>query len=283
MKCFHSLSICLILSLCALAQDASNQGSTSAGVIDGNDPLLQPAPLPPGKPSLIGGNIVKVDQVRSTMVVRPFGGKDMKIFFDDRTHIFRDGVETTQLGLRKQDRVYVDTLLDGGHVFAKNIRVETGGRLADARGSVVRLDRARGRLSIVDRLSQQPVDLSLDSRTEVRRGEQPAALSDLVPGSLIAVEFAPGAAGRGIARQITIYATPGSVFTFAGRLTFLDMKSGVLALANQSDSRNYEIHFDPQANGFQNLGMGYQVTIDALFDGSQYKARNVTVDQAAAQ
>jgi hypothetical protein len=177
----------------------------------------------------------------------------------------------------------LDTLLDGGHVFAKNIRVETGGRLADARGSVIRLDSARGRLSIVDRLSQQPVEFSVDSHTEVRRGEQRATVADVVPGSLIAVQFAPGAAVRGIARQITIYATPGSVFTFAGRLTFLDMKSGVLALANQSDGRNYEIHFDPQANGFQNLGMGYQVTIDALFDGSQYKARNVTVDQAAAQ
>ena len=37
----------------------------------------------------------------------------MKKAYDKRTHVYRDGVETTQLGIRKGDRAYVDTMLDG--------------------------------------------------------------------------------------------------------------------------------------------------------------------------
>src|SRR5581483_8384884 len=108
------------------------------------DPLLDPPPLPSGKVTLIGGTVKSVDMVRNRLVVQPFGGRAMKINFDERTHIYRDGVETTQLGIHKGDRVYVDTMLDGSAVFARNIRVRSQGQPAHAEGQVVSFDPQSG-------------------------------------------------------------------------------------------------------------------------------------------
>ena len=57
--------------------------------------------------------------------------------FDERSHFFRDGVETTQLAIRKGDRVYVDTMLDNTRVFARNVRINTGVTAANASGQGV--------------------------------------------------------------------------------------------------------------------------------------------------
>lgn len=268
------------LSLIASAQNAPGTAS-APGEIDSNDPLLKPPPLPSGSPSLIGGTVLKVDGIRNAMQLRPFGGKTMKVYFDDRTHIYRDGIETTQLGIRKNDRVYVDTLLDKGHVFARSIRVETQGRLADARGRLVRFDPRKGRLSLLDELSSQPVSFSVDGRTEIVRGGQHVTAADLVPNCLIGVRFAPEAGNRGAARQITIYAAPGSSFVFAGKVTFLDIKSGLLALQNRTDSRNYEIHFDPHSPEYQTLSVGTDVSLSAVFDGARYTARSLELARQA--
>ncbi len=248
-------------------------GDTGSGTIDSNDPLLQPPPLPKGNPSLIGGTISKVDRVRETVTVRPFGGNNMKVYFDERTHIFRDGVETTMLGLRKGDRVYVDTLLDGSRVFAKNIRVESHARPADARGQIVSY--RDGRLEMRDNLSTQPVSFSVTNGTVIHRGDQSGTLGDLRPGALVDVHFAPESPGKGVAQEITIYAMPGSVFTFQGQITYLDMSRGVLAVHNQANDQTYDIHFNPQAPTAADLGVGAQVKLVATFDGSQYTAQNI--------
>jgi hypothetical protein len=269
------------LSLLASAQNAPSTAPAS-GEIDSNDPLLQPPPLPSGNPSLIGGTVLKVDGVRNAMHLRPFGGKSMKVYFDERTHIYRDGIETTQLGIRKNDRVYVDTLLDNGHVFARSIRVETQGRLADARGRLVRFDPRSGSLSLLDELSSQPVHFRVDGRTEILRGGQPVTAAELTPNSLIGVHFAPEAGNRGAARQITIYAAPGSSFVFAGKVTFLDMKSGIFALQNRTDNHNYEIHFDPKAPEYSTLSVGTDITVNAVFDGTRYTARNIDLARQAS-
>ncbi len=69
----------------------------------------------------------------------------MKLFMDERSHIFRDGTETTVLAIHKGDRVYADTMLDGSKVFAKNVRVVTEPGIAEVRGQVVATDRERER------------------------------------------------------------------------------------------------------------------------------------------
>ncbi len=269
------------------AQAASNDGAapsspTAAPTIEADD-LLKPPPLPPGKPSLIGGIVTKIDKVKETVVVRAFGGQNVRIFFDERTHIYRDGIETTMLGIRKGDRVYVDTLLDSRNIFAKNIRVQSEAQPADARGQIVAYDAKAGRMEMRDELSSQPVTFSVSGDTVVRHGSEKASLADLQPGSLIDVHFSPERAGRGIAREITIYATPGSEFVFAGKVTHLDMRRGILAVQNQTDNKSYEVLFDPASGHYENLGVGSEIMAKAVFDGARYTARAITVTQARAR
>jgi hypothetical protein len=249
----------------------------AGGIIDGNDPLLQPPPLPPGKPTLVGGKVASVDRVKQEILVKPFGGGSMKIFFDDRTHIYRDGVETTQLGIRKGDHVYVDTLTDGGHVLAKSIRVKTLFQNADARGQV--MGYRDGHLQMRDDLTSSPISFDVTPNTVIHSGGRAGSSADLLPGSLVEVRFAPGAAGQGTAKEIIIFATPGSVFTFAGKVTHLDMSSGVIVLLSRSDNRSYEVSFDPANRAYQNLGLGNEVSITAMFDGVRYDAQSVEINQ----
>jgi len=82
-----------------------------------HDPLLDTPPLPKGKVTLIGGTVTGLDQIKNRITLQPFAGKKLNVFFDDRTHVYRDGIETTQLGIHKGDRVYVDTMLDKTRVF----------------------------------------------------------------------------------------------------------------------------------------------------------------------
>src|SRR5262249_51616637 len=115
------------------SKPAANQADRDADSSNIGDPLLDVPPLPKGNVTVVGGTVEKVDQIRNKMVVEPFGGGDkLKVTFDERTHIFRDGTETTQMGIHKGDRVYVDTMLDGARVFARNIRVQSQVGAADA-------------------------------------------------------------------------------------------------------------------------------------------------------
>ncbi len=246
-----------------------------SGVLDSNDPLLQPPPLPPGKPSLIGGVVSKIDPIRERVVVKPYGGSNMTIYFDERTHIFRNGVETTMLGIHKGDRIYADTLLDGDHVLAKNLRVVTEIHPANARGTLVSYDPAAGRLALRDELSAQQIMFRVGHDTVVRQGDQMASLASLRPGSLVTVSFAPVSPGNDIAREITVVAAPGSLFHFSGAITYLDMSLGVLALHNRGNDQSYEIHFDPRNPVYQTVGVGSDVKLSAVFDGTTYTAQNL--------
>ena len=102
------------------------------------DPLLQPPPLPPNKSTLIGGIAKKIDRIRNKVVIAPYGSsKTITVNFDERSHIYRDSRETTILGIQKGDRVYVDSMLIGPRVFARNLRVVTTTAPAEASGQIV--------------------------------------------------------------------------------------------------------------------------------------------------
>jgi hypothetical protein len=244
------------------------------------DPLLDVPPLPKGKVTLIGGTVTGIDRVRDKLSVRAFGGKKMNVSFDERSHIYRDGVETTQLGIHKGDRVYVDTMLDGARVFAKNIRVESQASGADARGQVLAYDASRGELTLRDELSAQPVQFHIAPNAVVRRNNQAGSLSELTPGSLVAVRFSPDVRNRDTVSQILVYATPGSNFTFAGPITYVDLRLNKLAVANRTDNKTYEIDFDPAVLGSErnNLQVGRDVTVVATFEPKGYRADKITVN-----
>jgi hypothetical protein len=260
-------------------------GTKASGTASDNDPLLDVPPLPKTKVTLVGGTVRNIDQIRNRMTVEPFGGGKMKFIFDERSHVYRDGVETTQLAIKKGDRVYVDSQLDGPKVFARNVRVVTQLTPADADGQLLAYDRRNGVLSMRDRLSSQPIRFRMTNDTKiVKENDQPGTQADLQSGALIGVEFAPDRANRGLAQKIKVLAVPGAQFRFAGKITHLDVKDSMMAIENASDGKNYEVAFNrADVNGRDDLAVGAEVNVIATFQGDKYLAHEMTVTQPASK
>lgn len=246
------------------------------------DPVLEPPPIPKGKATLIGGIATSVDRVRNHLTIQPFGGgPKVKAFVDERSHIYRNGVETTVLGIHKGDRIYVDTLLDPANnkIFVKNARVMTDTGLAEVRGQVISANASRGTITLRDQLSAKPVTFSVGSNTSYGSSKGAATAADIQPGALIDVQFSPRHGDRDLARQVIVVAKPGDNYVFAGTVTHLDLRSNSLFVDNKSDDQSYEIHFAPAAvTDMQQLKVGSEVTARATFDGKQYKADNIRID-----
>ena len=261
-----------------------DSSATGSGLkTDGHDPILDPPPPPAGVVSLVGGMITGVDRVRNRMVVRVFNGNHWTVNFDERTHIFRNGAEVTQLALKKGELVYVDTMLDNNKhdIFARNIRVGVAEVPADADGQIMEIDTSRGEMAIRDRINSVPVHFLVDRNTRITHGASPANFQDVKQGSLVHVRFAPDRPDRGVAREINIIASPGSEFTFLGKLTYLDVHRGILGIQNQTDDRNYTIHFDSSRVPLNDLSVGAMVTVIAQFQSTQYTAQSLRVDSPA--
>ena len=260
----------------------SSQHVAANGVNEDYDPLFDLPPLPKGRVTLVGGTVAGIDQIRNHLKVRPFGGNSMDISFDERTHIYRDGIETTQLGIHKGDRVYVDTMLDRSRVFAKSVRVVTKSEMADARGQVLSYDPRSGQLSLQDEISLEPINFRVNSTTLVKGSSGNLSASDIRPSSLIAVKFSPVQNKGKVAQEISILAVPGTSFTFFGHITYLDFRTQTIAVENQSDRKVYEISFNPAVvSNRDDLHQGKQVVIQAAFNGRGYTAKDVQVVAAS--
>ncbi len=256
--------------------------NTNSADPNANDPLLEPPPLPKTKPTLIGGTAARVDHIRNLLTIQPFGGgQKIKVFVDERSHIYRNGEETTVLGIRKGDRVYVDTMLDGSRVFAKNVRVETQTGVAEVRGQVTAVNREKGTVTVRDELSTQPVTFAVGSSTQYSAYKGSANSNDLQPGSLVDVQFAPGKDKHDVAREVILLAKPGDTYVFSGVVTNIDLRSSTLALENRSDDETYELHFDQSAvNDKSKLKVGSEVTAHVVFNGKQYNANDLQLQAA---
>jgi hypothetical protein len=269
-------------------KDDIRDEAPSNGVSDNvaSDNAIDPASLLPDLPplsksrvTLVGGTIEKLDRVRDQLTVRPFGGGGrMKILFDARTSIYRDGQVTSPTDLKKGDRVYVDTILNGTTVFARNIRFNTNAAQGESQGSVVSYNAGRGELLIRDALSPQPLRVRLNSSTRVLQAERTVSASELEPGTLVDVKFDSENNGRDVAREISVLALPGAAFTFAGEVVAVNLRSGLLVLNSVTDHKTYEINFDPSKFSVDdNLRQGADVSVQTRFDGTHYTAQNVTV------
>jgi hypothetical protein len=245
-----------------------------------HDPLLEPRPLPRADLSLIGGIARKVDTVHNRLLVQPFGGgSKYLIYFDERTRILSGGRETTALAIHPGDRVYADTQGLGAQVFARTLQVLPAGGPAQASGQVIEV--LGGQVRLQDRLSGQAIRFAISDRTKVETHGGHASAGELHSGSLIDVTFTPG--GRETeAQSITIQASPGDSYAFAGILTHVDLRDGVLALDNRTDGSNYELYFDPQGEkSVTQLVVGTPVSVTASFDGKRYRATSIRVTEAA--
>ena len=257
------------------------------GLVDPSDvsDILAPKPLQPSKLSLIGGTVKSIDQIRDHMSVRVYDSNTMNVKFDQRTHFYRDGKETTQMAVKKGDRVYLDTQLFESKVYAKNVHVQSGSSPADASGQIMSFDRKKGEMVVQDILAGTSVRFRVTSETRIKSKEMPGTQSSLRPGALIAVKFSPRSHGA-VADEVSIIAEPGTSFTYFGRVTHLDIRTGELDIENRADGKIYVIHFDPSMRVPENLLVGSTVTVVARFEGDAYTAQNIQVnagpDQALA-
>jgi Domain of unknown function (DUF5666) len=252
----------------------SGQGLKQAVALPNQAPdkLFDLPRLKQGRASLVGGALGSIDRLRGRFVLRPFGRGKLTIAFDPRTQFVRGTAIAAAQDMHPGDRVYVETVLDGTAVFAKTVFLPKDATLGAALGQIVAYDAAQGSLSIRDQLSSQPVKFRVTSKTIITG-------AGLGTGALVEVSFLPGK-DPALVREILILAAPGSVFTFTGRITFLDLTSRELVLANTSDDNRYEIQFNPavlETDAKERLQEGASVTVAARFNGQRYVAESVTV------
>jgi hypothetical protein len=241
------------------------------------DLLLDLPRLPDKKVTLIGGSVTRLDRVTDKLTVQPFGDKrKMEVAFDTRTRFINNGKHVDARELKPGQRIYLDTMLNGTKVFAKTVWIDSGESTGSGRGQVVSFDPERASLTVRDELSSEPMKFQTGSSTVARRGDQVVPLSQLRPGTLIALSFGPNQAGAGAVRAISILAEPGSAFSFFGQITFLDLSRHVLAIANEPDNKTYEIQLESlPPSTLRGLHPGSRVGIAAVFDGDHYMARSI--------
>ena len=277
----------MVLASVAMAQRsvaAENSGpsadvpqavTTDAATVD--RPSLPPPPK--GRSTVEGGTIRSVDPVRDQLLLKVYGAKPMKILFDSRTQVYRDGVKAPLSDLHAQDHASIETVLDGTKIFALSIHMLSQAPVGECQGQVQSYDSASGRLVVTAALSRQPITLHVPAGTsvvgvgQVTVSSPSAGLQDLVRGTLVSVKFDSSNNGRGVARQISILAIPGSSFVFTGNVVSLDLAANRLVLLDPKDDQTYSIVFDrgrfPMS---RDLRVGSHVTVTTNFDGTHYVA-----------
>ena len=243
------------------------------------DPKIAAQPLPNKKLTLIGGTVREIDPIRNRMTVDIYGGKEMKLIFDDRTKITRNGAEANPLVIRKGDRVYLDTqLARDNKVFAKQIQIVTKFEAADLSGQIVNFDPKTRAIELRDQLSAAPFRFVVDQDAAITAsGGKAASMADLRPGALVVAHFSNGEGPHGTIRDINILVAPGAEFTLYGRVNHLDLRSGVLAVQNKADDKAYEVKFSPAQFKVDDIAIGSDVAVTAKFDGQDYVAQSLNL------
>ncbi len=237
-------------------------------------------PLPKGTVSLIGGTVMKLDPIRDRIVMRAFGGRDVNLSFDVRTKVLRQETAVSTREIRPGTRIYADTALVNGRIFAKTIRIDPSTAPGEANGQVTAYDPGTRKLRVRNALAAEPLEVKLNPETVIRSGEKTVEPSQLVMGTLVHVTFRARADRTSLAQQIDILAQPGSTFTFAGKMTFVDLRAGYVAIADQTGFNTYEVAVDHLTPGVKSqLKEGSDVVVHAKFDGQKYQAQTIEVAQ----
>jgi hypothetical protein len=265
-------------------EQLGSEASALTATASSDNPIQLP-PLPGGKSTVFGGEIRSIDPVSDELILKVYGERPMTIHFDARTVLYLDGKRIPLRSLGPEQHAAVETILDGTSVFAVSIHLLSQRPEGDYQGRVARYDAGSAELTIVSTASDQPFTLEVARDASFRREGQPAFASagsgpwDLQKGSLVAVEFTPGRAGRGVANKITVLAVPGAAFAFIGNIASLNLASGSMVLVDPRDQMSYQISFDPvRTPGVQDLHLGERVSVKAAYDGMRYMADRITPD-----
>lgn len=275
-----------VLGGLALAQASSAQGdplaaksavpATSAVAGSSDVPLM-----PKGKSTIFGGQIRNVDQVRDQIVLSVYGEKPMKILYDERTQVFRDGARIPLHDLGPSDHVSVQTTLDGAKIFAVSIHILSNTPQGSFEGRVREYDPQNGMLTLTGSNTGNPFRVEVTKDTTVtRQGQQSFTAQnrgqfDLVRGALLAITFQSGGKGQGIAKDITVLATPGASFVFSGNVSALNLAAGWFVVTDPRDDKTYQIYFDAHDPNALKLKTGDHVRVSADYDGTRYVATNL--------
>lgn len=235
----------------------------------------------------MGGEIRGVDPVRDQFTLKVFGGRPVKIVFDERTQIYRNGARIPVFDLHSDDHASVETALDGTTVFALRIHLLSQLPENEYRGQVSSYNQQTGELTINAASSREPMTLLVPAGTPVVRvGQDGSSVqergpADFVHGSLVDVRFTggSGSGSHGVVTNVDVLAVPGSAFIFSGNLSFLDLHSGRLVIVDPRDNQAYPIVFDPSlVPAIRKLHEGLTVKVTTNFDGVQYIATEIKVE-----
>lgn len=244
-------------------------------------------PLPRGKSTIVGGEILNVDPVRDVLTLKVFGKQTMKILFDERTQVYLDGEKTALHELGPAGHASIQTVLDGTDVYAVSVHLLSlsHSQEGEYQGRVLSYDSETRKLNIGSELSRDPFTLLVPANTPVARVGQAALSSEscgasyLVKDALISVKFESDGKGRWVVSQLTILATPGSAFVFSGNLSALDVHSGTLVLVDPRDNKSYQVFFDSsRLPTSHDLHPGDHVMVTTTYDGARYAASAITAD-----
>jgi hypothetical protein len=239
-------------------------------------------PVPQGNATVMGGEIHNVDPVRDQFTLEVPGGRPIKLLFDARTQLYRDGVKIAPGNLSSGDRASVETVLDGTNVFALSIHMLSHPPEGECQGQLLSYDPRSRELTISSALSHEPIKLLVPPGTPtIREGQanlsSAPGSTDFVTGTLVSVKFESNNQGRGVASQIAILATPGSSFVFSGNIASLDLHTGLLVLVDPSNDKSYQVSFDPaRTPSSRDLHPGEHVTVTATFSGARYVASAIS-------
>ena len=271
-------------SLFAMAQPtdppSSPGGFTTVGQTSAEPQL--PA-LPPGKSTILGGQISNVDPVLDRFMLKIYGEKPLRVLYDERTQLYRDGKRIALRDLSACEHASVQTKLDNTAVFAVSIHILSKNPEGSFEGKVVRYNPGSGELVLSTGGSDRPFTIWVSGTTSfTRKGQatftsEHSGPSDLTAGSLVSAQFESGKDGRGSATAITILATPGSAFVFSGNITYFDLSAGRLTLLDPLNNETYQISFDPaNTPEAQNFHTGERVRVTAQYDGTRYASTGIT-------
>jgi hypothetical protein len=240
--------------------------------------------MPKGKSTVIGGTISAVDPIADRLTLKVFGGKQMKMLFDERTQVYRDGAKSSLRDLRANDRASVETMLDGDTVFARSIHMLSRSPEGECHGQILSYDPGAGVMTVSESLSPEAIKLVVPAGTTIVRQGQAASrsgaasVSDLRKGTLISATFASDNKGQGVAHHIAILASPGDELSFSGSVTYLNLRSNQFVVADAQNDQSYKIVFDPASlPAAHDLHEGVNVKVTAEFDGSHYIARAIAL------
>ncbi len=273
----------LVMAKGAAAQVEESRPLLSSAIVPGG--LSPLPPLPRGKSTILGGEIRGIDFVRDELTLKALGERPIKILFDERTQVYRDGSRIALRDLGPVDHASVQTLLDGADVYALSIHLLSSSPEGEYRGQVLSYNPSSRELSVSSVLFKDPVRLLLSENTQITRVGQAAfasirsGTSDLVSGALISVKFQSNKEGSGVARQIEVLATPGASFVFSGNISSLDMHAGRFSVADPRDGITYEIAFDASSLAeSKDIHVGDRVSVNTVFDGAHYVANAIHVN-----